>query len=140
MSKGFKFHPPFADDHWTTTFPVILGWIEQKYGYSPALVNVNENFSSVSSTLDLNTLSVLTTVCGMSSRLTQVTVAPTATVIAAGPKTKLSIFTSAVEAVFSWALAVKLLCSPTIPPKPITAVTSKLATNTLLLMIFLPFL
>jgi hypothetical protein len=35
---------------------------------------------------------------------------------------------------------VKLLCPPTIPPKPITAVTSKLATNTLLLMIFLPFL
>ena len=30
MSKGFPCRPPFAGDHCTTTFPVILGWIEQK--------------------------------------------------------------------------------------------------------------
>src|ERR1700746_2087732 len=82
--------------HCTTTEPVILGWMEQKYGYVPALAKVNENFSSVSSTLDLNTLSVLTTVWGMSSRFVQVTVVPTATVRVAGPKLKLSTFTSAV--------------------------------------------
>src|ERR1700745_3726412 len=70
--------------------------MEQKYGYVPALAKVNENFSSVSSTLDLNTLSVLTIVWGMSSRFVQVTVVPTATVKAAGPKLKLSTFTSAV--------------------------------------------
>src|SRR6185436_9761191 len=51
--------------HRTTTFPVIFGWIEQKYGNVPGASKVNENFSSVSSTLDLNTLSVLTTVWGM---------------------------------------------------------------------------
>src|ERR1700746_2465255 len=84
--------------HCTTTEPVILGWMEQKYGYVPALAKVNENFSSGSSTLDLNTLSVLTTVCGISSRLVQVTVVPTATVRVAGPKLKLSTFTSALAA------------------------------------------
>src|SRR6201984_806126 len=72
--------------------------MEQKYGYVPALAKVNENFSSVSSTLDLNTLSVLTIVWGMSSRFVQVTVVPTATVRAAGPKLKLSTFTSALAA------------------------------------------
>src|ERR1700747_711138 len=70
--------------------------MEQKYGYVPALAKVNENFSSVSSTLDLNTLSVLTIECGISSRFVQVTVVPTATVRVAGPKLKLSTFTSAV--------------------------------------------
>ena len=45
-----------------------------------------ENFSSVSSTFDLNSLSVLTTVCGMSSRFVQVTVVPAVTVTSAGPK------------------------------------------------------
>src|SRR5436309_4422973 len=77
------------------TLPVIFGWIEQKYGYVPALLKVKENFSSVSSTLDLNTLSVLTTVWGISSRFVQVTVVPTATVRVVGPKLKLSTFTSA---------------------------------------------
>src|SRR5258708_32667285 len=70
--------------------------MEQKYGYVPALVNVNENFSSVSSTSDLSTLSVLTTVWGISSRFVQVTVVPTGTVKVAGPKLKFSTFTSAV--------------------------------------------
>src|ERR1700745_42752 len=81
--------------HCTTTEPVILGWMEQKYGYVPGLAKVKENFSSVSSTLDLNTLSVLTIVWGISSRFVQVTVVPTATVRVAGPKLKLSTFTSA---------------------------------------------
>src|SRR5947208_1817884 len=72
--------------------------MEQKYGYVPALLKVKENFSSVSSTLDLNTFSVLTMVWGISSRLVQVTVVPTATVRVAGPKLKLSTFTSAAVA------------------------------------------
>src|SRR6187401_791353 len=76
------------------TLPVIFGWSEQKYGNVPAALNVNENVSLVSSTFDLNTLSVLTTVCGMSSRLTQVTVVPAGTVSSAGPNVKLSILTS----------------------------------------------
>ena len=41
--------------------------------------------------------SVLTTVCGMSSRFVQVTVVPAATVRVAGEKLKLSTFTSALD-------------------------------------------
>src|SRR5215469_9089870 len=72
--------------------------MEQKYEYVPAFVKVNENLSSVSSALDLNTLgsSELTTVCGISSRLIHVTVVPAATVKVAGKKLKLSILTSKV--------------------------------------------
>src|SRR5579871_1951462 len=78
----------------TTTFAVIFGCSEQKYGYVPALVNVYENLSSVSSGLDLNVvLSSLTTVCGMSSRLVHCTVVPCFTVIVCGSNVKLSIFT-----------------------------------------------
>jgi len=58
------------------TLPVISGWMEQKYAYIPALLKVYENLPSVSSTLDLNTPSLLTTVCGMSSPFVQVTVVP----------------------------------------------------------------
>src|SRR4051794_16167864 len=68
--------------------------MEQKYVNVPALLSVVENFSSVSSTFDLNSLSVLTTVCGMSSWFVHVIVVPTLTVTSAGPKVKLSIFTS----------------------------------------------
>src|SRR5271168_1061440 len=82
------------DTHCTITFPVIFGWIEQKYSYVQAFANVYVNFSSVSSTLDLNTPSVLTTVCGISSRFVHVTVVPTGIVNASGPNLKLSIFTS----------------------------------------------
>src|SRR5579863_8880778 len=89
-SKGFNIGEPYC----TITLPVILGCTEQKYGYVPGLIKVKENFSSVSRTLDLKTLSSLTTVWGMSSRFVQVTVVPAATVMAAGPKLKLSIFTS----------------------------------------------
>src|SRR3984893_10795390 len=71
--------------------------MEQKYSYVPGLLNVNENFSSVSSTLDLNVLSVLTAVCGISSRFVQVTVVPTGTFSSAGPKLKLSILTSVIS-------------------------------------------
>ena len=39
--------------YFTTIVPVICGWMPQKYGNSPASVNVNENLSSVSSALDL---------------------------------------------------------------------------------------
>src|SRR5215469_6716704 len=72
--------------------------MEQKYEYVPAFVKVNENLSSVSSALDLNTLgsSELTTVCGISSRLVHVTVVPAATVKVTGEKLKLSILTSTV--------------------------------------------
>src|SRR6516162_6900094 len=53
---------------------------------SSALPKVKENFSSVSSTLDLNVFgsSVLTTVWGISSRLVHVTVVPTGTVSVTG--------------------------------------------------------
>jgi len=44
--------------------------------------------------LDLNTPVVLTTVCGMSSRLVHVTVVPVVTVKSSGPNLKLSIFTA----------------------------------------------
>src|SRR5713226_10259740 len=92
--------------HCTMTLPVIFGWIEQKYGYVPALLKVKENFSSVSSTLDLKTPSVLTTVWGISSRLAHVTVVPTDTVNVAGPKLKLSIFISVISG-FCCAFAAK---------------------------------
>ena len=107
--------------------------------YSPGLVNVKENFSSVSSTLDLNTLSVLTTVCGMSSRLIQVTVAPTETVMAAGPKRKIVDFHFRRGRRFLLGAWPQSSCgSAMIPPRLIIAVATKLAANTLLLMIFLP--
>src|ERR1700723_2846083 len=79
----------------TMIFPVILGCIRQKNGYSPGSVKRNWNLSSVSSAADLNLPCVLSTVWGMSSRLTQVTRVPAFTVIAPGVKAKLSIFTSA---------------------------------------------
>ena len=53
---------------------------------------MKENRSSVSMTLDLKVCwSLDTTVWGISSWLIQVTVVPTLTVSASGPKTKLSI-------------------------------------------------
>jgi hypothetical protein len=58
--------------------------------------------------------------------------------MAVGPNEKLSIFTSAVEASFSCALAVKLPRRATTPPRLSTPVAIKLAMNTLLLMIYLP--
>ena len=38
----------------TTTVPVMYGCSEQKYWYTPGVVNVNEKLSSVSSAFDLN--------------------------------------------------------------------------------------
>src|SRR5713226_4407685 len=124
--------------HCTMTLPVIFGWIEQKYGYAPALLKVKENFSLVSSTLDLKTPSVLTTVCGISSRLVHVTVVPTGTVSVPGPKLKLSIFTS-VASGFCCAPARKFFWPMAIVPIPITSATVRAAINILLLMLFLPF-
>ena len=62
--------------------------MEQKYEYVPTFVKVNENLSSVSNALDLNTLgsSELMTVCGRSSRLINVTGVPTVIVKFAGEK------------------------------------------------------
>jgi hypothetical protein len=100
---------------------------------------VNENFSSVSITFDLNTLSSLTTVCGMSSRFVHVTVVPAGTVTVAGPKLKLSIFTSVFDAGGCPALATELREAPPIKATaaiPI-AITTKL--HTPLLMTIHPF-
>src|SRR5260370_23966269 len=125
--------------HCTTTLPVIFGCTEQKYPYVPGFVNVNENFSSVSSTFDLNTLSSLTTVCGMSSRFVHVTVVPAATVSVAGPKLKLSIFTSTFDACACSALAVKPLALLISSTPAATTGAAKTSIHTRLLMTFLPF-
>src|ERR1700730_264286 len=110
--------------------------MEQKYSYVPGLLKVNENFSSVSSTLDLNVLSVLTAVCGISSRFIHVTVVPTATFSSAGPKLKLSIFTSVISG-FCCVAAGKL---PAPARRPANAtpnvVANKTAVDTILLMFF----
>src|SRR6185437_8200716 len=76
----------------TTIVPVMCGCKEQKYLYVPGVVNVNENLSSESSGFD-RTFGIDTTVCGMSSSLTQVTVVPAFTVICCGLKVKLPILT-----------------------------------------------
>jgi len=78
-SKSFPGQMPSDAGHGNHHFSGHLGWTNRNRVGS-GLVKVNENFSSVSSTLDLKTLSSLTTVCGMSSRLIHVTVVPTATV------------------------------------------------------------
>src|SRR5215469_4502677 len=88
----------------TTTFPVIRGWIEQKYSNSPGAVKVCENVSSVSSAADLNFPSFSRTECGLSSSLVQVTVVPGATTKVGGVKLKLSIFTVAAFAA-AWTTA-----------------------------------
>src|SRR5580704_12177327 len=77
----------------TTTVPVMYGCSEQKYWYTPGVVNVNEKLSSVSSAFDLNSLLEEATVCGVSSALSQATVVPAFTVTRAGEKAKLSIST-----------------------------------------------
>src|ERR1700704_3186103 len=100
-------------------------------------MKVNENFSSVSSTLDLKTLSSLTTVCGMSSRLVHVTVVPTATVSVAGPKLKLSIFTSALEACGCSARVAKVL-ELLADSDTARTIGARTKLHTLLLMTFLP--
>src|SRR5436190_21240075 len=109
--------------------------MEQKYGYVPGLQKVKENFSSVSSTLDLKTPSVLTTVCGISSRLIHVTVVPAGTVSVPGPKLKLSIFTSVVSA-FCCALARTLTWRMSIVPSTINSDTVRNAIVHLILQFF----
>src|SRR6476661_791154 len=80
-----------------TIVPVICGCKEQKYLYVPGVVNVNENLSSLSSGFDLKLLGD-TTVCGISSSLVQVTVAPDFTFSSCGPNVKLPILTTASSA------------------------------------------
>src|SRR5437879_1198858 len=109
--------------------------MEQKYGYVPGLLKVKENFSSVSSTLDLKTPSVLTTECGISSRLVQVTLVPTGTVRVPGPKLKLSIFTSVVSG-FCCAPARNFFWLMATVPVPSTSAAVRTAIDTLLLMLF----
>src|SRR5262245_63375326 len=77
----------------TTTFPVMCGWMAQKYSIVPAVEKVCENLSLVSSALERNLPSFSETRCGMSSALTQVTVVPDLTVKVGGSKVKLAIFT-----------------------------------------------
>src|ERR1041385_8440399 len=86
--------PEVPATHATTTVPVMCGCIEQKYSYVPRSWKTNENFSSVSSALEPNFLSVLVTVCGTSSRFVQVTLVPAETVNAEGLNVKLSMLTS----------------------------------------------
>ena len=73
----------------TTIFPVIFGWIAQKYSTVPAVENVCENLSLVSRALEWNFPSLSVTKCGMSSALTQITVVPALTVKVGGSKVKL---------------------------------------------------
>src|SRR6266851_9762597 len=112
--------------------------MEQKYGNAPGLLKVKENFSSVSRTLDLKDFasSVLTTVWGISSRLLHVTVVPTATVRVGGVKLKLSIFTSA--GALSCMLMAKPLRPSTVATNPLASTAARIATDTLLLIVFLP--
>jgi hypothetical protein len=66
----------------------MCGCSEQKYSYTPGVVNVKEKLPSVSSIFDLNSF-----VCGVSSALSQATVVPAFTVMRSGEKAKLSIST-----------------------------------------------
>ena len=75
---------------------------------------------------------------GISSRFVHVTLVPTGTVSVAGPKLKLSIFTSAVAG-FSCALARIFFWPTVIVPTPVASATARTAIDTLLLMFF-PFL
>jgi hypothetical protein len=84
----------------------------------------------------LNTPSVLTEVWGMSSLFVQVTVAPTGTVIVCGPKTKLSMFTTAFAPV-GWSVAVTLGDPANSNTIAITTEAVKLATHTLFFLIVL---
>jgi hypothetical protein len=72
----------------------------------------------------------------MSSLLVHVTVAPTGTVIACGPKTKLSIFTSAFAAE-GWSLAVTVVDPATSSTIAIITEAMKLASQTLFRFIVL---
>src|SRR5512143_3598395 len=76
-------------------FPIMCGWIAQKYSTVPAVANDCLKLSSVSSASERNLPSFSATTCGMSSPLTQVTVVPAFTVRTGGSKVKLAIFTSA---------------------------------------------
>ncbi len=55
-------HRPARAQPFTSTLPVIIGWIEQKYGCSPGVLNTTEYRSPVSSGLERKLPSVATTV------------------------------------------------------------------------------
>jgi hypothetical protein len=70
--------------------------------------------------------------------LVHVTLVPAGTVRVAGPKLKLSIFTSVVSG-FSCALARKVFWPVAIIPVPITSAPARTAVDILLFMLFLLF-
>src|SRR5882724_6139011 len=77
------------------TLPFMFGWIEHKYSWSPAVAKVKEKLASLARVFDRNPLFESTTVCGMASLLTQVTVVPGTTVISPGMKVLWSMLTVA---------------------------------------------
>src|SRR6266481_5839360 len=68
------------------TLPFMFGWIEHKYSWSPAVAKVKEKLASLARVFDRNPLFKSTTVWGMASLLTQVTVVPGTTAISLGMK------------------------------------------------------
>src|ERR1700686_5185883 len=77
------------------TLPFMFGWIEHRKSYSPAVAKVKEKLASLARIFDRNPLFVSTTVWGMASLLTQVTVVPGTTVISLGMKVVWSMLTVA---------------------------------------------
>src|ERR1700686_3877652 len=77
------------------TLPFMFGWIEHRKSYSPAVAKVKEKLASLARAFDRNPLFVSTTVWGMVSLLTQVTVVPGTTVISLGMKVLWSMLTVA---------------------------------------------
>src|SRR6266851_5710636 len=101
----------------------MCGCSEQKYLKSPAVAKVNEKVPSVSIVFDLN-LPADTTVWGMSSRLVQVTVSPTFTLISVGAEVILSIDTVTVSACASAPPSCRTTAAATAKPRPRKAVNS----------------
>src|ERR1700686_376918 len=77
------------------TLPFMFGWIEHRKSYSAAVAKVKEKLASLARVFDRNPLFVSTTVWGMVSLLTQVTVVPGTTVISPGTKVLWSMVTVA---------------------------------------------
>jgi hypothetical protein len=67
ISVSIYWYLAIFDEHLRRRFPVIFGWIAQKYSTVPAVENVCENLSSVSRALERNFPSLSVTKCGMSS-------------------------------------------------------------------------
>src|SRR5258705_1490193 len=75
--------------------PPMLGRRKQRSHYSPAVAKVKEKLASLARVFDRNPLFKSTTVWGMASLLTQVTVVPGTTVISMGMKVLWSMLTVA---------------------------------------------